>query len=93
MLKFTPILLGLVAATAIAQPSVAMNVPTATTPVVAQADSNLHAQLILNIGGNQRREIELRRARERARERERARARWESRHRHNSERKNYGYRR
>ena len=82
MVKFTSVVLGILTAGAIAQPSFAMNAPTATsTPVVDRADSNLHAQLILNIGG-QRREAEYRREREQERER----ARREARHHRYSER-------
>lgn len=79
MLKFTSVIVGLLAATAIAQPSFAMNAPTTSTPVITHADSNLHAQLVINVGG-QRREAEYRR--ERAREQ----ARREARHHRYSER-------
>lgn len=91
MLKFTSVMLGILTVGAIAQPSFAMNVPTTTIPVVDQADSNLHAQLVINVGGQQR-QAEYRRERELERERERERARREARqHRYTGRGEHRGY--
>lgn len=71
MFKFTPVILSLLAATAIVPPSFATNAPTIkTATVVTQPDSNLHAQLIINIGTQQRRERQRVRRRKIERQRE-----------------------
>ncbi len=91
MLKLIPVAFGLVAAIPFTQPSLAMTTPNlAANPVVSQPDSNLQAQLVINIGGGTPsplpREIEHRRYLENLeRQRQIERERWEAAHRHHSE--------
>ncbi|MBO3458294.1 hypothetical protein G7B40_004930 [Aetokthonos hydrillicola Thurmond2011] len=67
MLKVVPLLMSIVATAAIAQPSVAMNPANfSPSPASEQLSSDLHAQLILNIGNSRsRRERDRQRARRR----------------------------
>jgi hypothetical protein len=85
MSKLTSIAIGLIAAVAILPTAQAM-AATNTTSVALQPSDNLHAQVILKIGSQDRRdrgynstwrEDRLRRRIDRAQERE-ARARWEA---------------
>jgi hypothetical protein len=95
MLKLTPVIVGMLAAVSIAQPTFAMSAANRATSVDLPA-SNRQAQLIIKIGGNDgrgyesAREIERRRYLERERQIERE--RWEAKRRH-LERERYDYRR
>jgi hypothetical protein len=95
MLKFTSVIMGILAAGSIAQPTFAMSAANRVANVNLPA-SNRQAQLIIKIGGNNgggyesEREIERRRYLERERQIERE--RWEARRRH-MERERYEYRR
>lgn len=72
MLKVIPLLMGIVTTITIVQPSRAMSTANfSPNPVSKQASSNLHAQLILNLGNSRsRRQREWRRERERERYRQ-----------------------
>lgn len=89
MLKLKTVVMSMVTAAAIAQPSLAMNIPSDSLhPVVAQPTSDLHAQIILNIARPPSRlEIERRHELEHERERQIERERREARHQWYLERK------
>jgi hypothetical protein len=95
MLKLAPVIMGILAAVSIAQPTFAMSAANRAASVDLPA-SNRQAQLIIKVGGNDnrgyesRREIERRRYLERERQIERE--RWEARRRQ-MERDRYEYRR
>jgi hypothetical protein len=94
MLKLTPVIMGVLAAVSIAQPTFAMSASKQAVNANLPA-SNRQAQLIIKIGGNDRGGYESERDREHRRyERERQieRERWEARRRH-MERERYEYRR
>jgi hypothetical protein len=95
MSKITPVIMGILAAVSIAQPTFAMSATNRAANVNLPA-SNRQAQLIIKIGENNRGGYESRREFERRRywERERQieRARWEARRRQ-IERERYEYRR
>jgi hypothetical protein len=94
MLKLTPVIVGMLAAVSIAQPTLAMSAANHAANVNLPA-SNRQAQLIIKIGGNNGGGYESERDREHRRyERERQieRERWEARRRH-MERERYEHRR
>jgi hypothetical protein len=93
MLKFTPLVIGILATVSIAQPTFAMS-DVNRAANVNLPDSNRHAQLIIKVGDGYGsvRAIERRRYWERERERQIERARWEARRRQ-IERERYEYRR
>jgi hypothetical protein len=86
MLKFTPVVIGILATVSIVQPTFAMSAANRAANVNLP-DSNRHAQLIIKIGDDHGdgyrsvRAIERRRYWERERERQIERARWEARQR------------
>jgi hypothetical protein len=94
MLKIIPVIVGVLAAVSIAQPTFAMSAANRAANVNLPA-SNRQAQLIIKIGGNNgggyESEREHRRY-ERERERQIERERWEARRRH-MEHERYEYRR
>jgi hypothetical protein len=91
MLKLTPVIMGMLAAVSIAQPTLAANAANISSSVDLQPTRNLHAQLIIKIGDNgghsdwerdryrrwERERYERQRERQIARERWEARRRWE----------------
>jgi hypothetical protein len=97
MSKLIPVMMGILAAVSIAQPTFAMSAVNRAANVDLPA-SNRQAQLIIKIGENNRggyesrRGIERRRYWERERERQIERERWEAR-RQQIERERYEYRR
>jgi hypothetical protein len=94
MLKLTPVIVGMLAAVSIAQPTFAMSAAKQAVNVNLPA-SNRQAQLIIKIGGNNGGGYESERDREHRRyERERQieRERWEARRRH-MEHERYEHRR
>ena len=72
MLKVIPLLIGIVTTTTIVQPSMAMNTAISSSNAASkEPSSNLHAQIILNIGHSPSwREREREREREHEREHE-----------------------
>lgn len=90
MLKLTPVIMGMLAAVSIAQPTFAANAANSSSSVV-NPTRDLHAQLIIKIGDNgghsdwerdrhrrwERERYERERERQIARERWEARRRWE----------------
>ncbi len=86
MLKLTALAIGLLTAISIVPAAQAANISGGSAPTIHQASDNLHAQIIIKVGGNndddhdRYREGYYRRQAELAREREahEARARWES---------------